>query len=250
MGRYHISVPKIQNRNGVITIYTEKYRHEYKLPVNAGDMTVLTGKLSRIMAPDGHGQDGSYFVRSLYFDTPFDSALRGKLNGESAREKFRIRFYDMDDSFIRLEKKSKRSGLCSKRSAPLTREQTERLIAGDRSFLPDTGDPLLTELYAKMSGELLRPRLTVDYRRKAYVFPAGNVRITFDFGIRSDENIRAFFDPAPAAFPVPCVAVMEVKYDEFLPQFIADAVQLGGMRTSAVSAFSKYASGRFACGTL
>lgn len=234
----------------MITINNEKYRHEYKHLINMLDMTVLTGKLTHIAKPDEHTEDGSYFVRSLYFDTPCDNALRDKLNGESVREKFRIRFYDMDSGFIRLEKKSKRSGLCAKRSAPLTRKQTERLIVGDYDFLPDTGAPLLTELYAKMSGKLLRPRLTVDYRRKAYVFPAGNVRVTFDFGIRSDENIGAFFDPAPAAFPVSDSVVMEVKYDEFLPQFIADAVQLNGMRTGALSAFSKYASGRFACGTL
>lgn len=230
-----------------MTINAEKYRHECKHLISAREMAVLTKKLRYTVMPDEHSEDGSYFVRSLYFDTPCDKALRDKLNGECVREKFRIRFYDMDDGFIRLEKKSKQSGLCLKRSAPITRIQTERLICGDYAFLPDAGDPLLTELYAKMSGELLRPRLTVDYRRKAFVFPAGNVRITFDFNIRSDENIRAFFDPVPAAFPVSDAAVMEVKYDEFLPQFIADILQLDGIRTGA---FSKYAAGRFSCGTL
>lgn len=228
----------------------EKYRHEYKHYISIPDMIILSGKTAVAAQPDGHMKNGSYFVRSLYFDDLRDKALREKLDGNRDREKFRIRFYDMDDGFIRLEKKSKRSGLCLKRSAPITRIQTERLICGDYAFLPDSGDPLLTELYAKMSGGLLRPKLTVDYERKAYVFPAGNVRITFDFNIRSDENIAAFFDPEPAAFPVPSAcsaAIMEVKYDEFLPQFIADILQLEGRQTGA---FSKYAAGRFSCGTL
>lgn len=228
----------------------EKYRHEYKHYISIPDFITLSGKAGYIAAPDEHMKNGSYFVRSLYFDNLQDKALREKLNGNCDREKFRIRFYDMDESFIRLEKKSKRSGLCLKRSAPITREKTEQLINGDYSFLAEENDPLLCELYAKMSGELLRPRLTVDYDRKAYVFPAGNVRVTFDCNIRSDENIAAFFDPAPAAFPVPsaCSAViMEVKYDEFLPQFIADILQLEGRQAGV---FSKYASGRFSCGAL
>ncbi|MCM1022615.1 MAG: polyphosphate polymerase domain-containing protein [Prevotella sp.] len=227
-----------------------KYRHEYKHFINMSDFITLSGKIGVIAAPDEHMKNGSYFVRSLYFDDPNDKALREKLDGNCRREKFRIRFYDMDDGFIRLEKKIKRSGLCMKLSAPLTREKTERLIRGDYAFLAEEDEPLLRELYAKMSAELLRPKLTVDYNRKACVYPAGNVRVTFDFNIRSDENTAAFFEPAPAAFPVPaaCSAViLEVKYDEFLPQFIADILQLEGRQAGA---FSKYAAGRFACGTL
>lgn len=228
----------------------EKYRHEYKHYISIPDMIMLSGKTAIVAQPDGHMKNSSYFVRSLYFDDPQDKALREKLDGNCDREKFRIRFYDMDDSFIRLEKKSKRSGLCLKRSAPLTREKVERLIAGDFDFLAEENEPLLTELYAKMSGGLLRPKLMVDYERKAYVFPAGNVRVTFDYNIRSDENIAAFFDSEPAAFPVPSAcsaAIMEIKYDEFLPQFIADILQLEGRQTGA---FSKYAAGRLSCGTL
>ncbi|MDE6762333.1 MAG: polyphosphate polymerase domain-containing protein [Oscillospiraceae bacterium] len=228
----------------------EKYRHEYKHYISIPDFITLSGKISFVVSPDGHMKNGSYFVRSLYFDDPQDKALREKLDGNCDREKFRIRFYDMNDGFIRLEKKSKRSGLCMKRSAPLTRKMVDRLLVGDYAFLAEENDPLLTELYAKMSGGLLRPKLTVDYERKAYVFPAGNVRVTFDYNIRSDENIAALFDPAPAAFNVPsaCSAViMEIKYDEFLPQFIADILQLDGRQTGA---FSKYAAGRFSCGTL
>lgn len=211
------------------------------------DFISLTGKMNAAAVSDGHMKNGFYFVRSLYFDNLRDTALREKLDGNRNREKFRIRFYDMDDGFIRLEKKIKRSGLCMKLSAPLTREKTERLISGDYAFLAEGDDPLLCELYAKMSGELLRPKLTVDYNRKAYVFPAGNVRITFDYNIRSDENVSAFFDPAPAAFPAGSDIILEIKYDEFLPQFISDILQLDGRQTGA---FSKYAAGRFACGTL
>lgn len=221
------------------------YRHEYKHCINMSDFIALTGKISYIAAPDEHMKNDHYFIRSLYFDSPDDKALREKLDGTNIREKFRIRFYDMDDSFIRLEKKSKREGLCMKQTAPLTREKTERLIRGEWSFLSEEKEPLLNELYAKMSGGLLRPRLTVDYKRKAYVFPAGNVRVTFDYDIRSDSAANRFFSPQPAAFPSVGTIIMEVKYDEFLPQIIADITQLEGRQTGS---FSKYAAGRLLSG--
>ena len=60
--------------------------------------------------------DGSYRVTSLYFDTPYDTALREKLDGVDRREKFRLRYYGELPGFLKLEKKFKVDGLCGKRS--------------------------------------------------------------------------------------------------------------------------------------
>lgn len=218
------------------------YRHEFKHYISMWDFMELTGKIGCVAERDEHMKNDFYFVRSLYFDNVYDKALREKLDGISEREKFRIRFYDMDESFIRLEKKSKRAGLCLKRDAPFSKEKTERLLRGDFGFLAKEEDPLLCELYAKMTAGLLRPRLTVDYKRKAYVFPVGNVRVTFDYDIRSCNDAEAFFSPAPAPFPVRGAFIMEVKYGGFLPQIIADITQLESRQTDS---FSKYAAGRF-----
>lgn len=219
-----------------------KYRHEYKHYISMSDFLSLTGKIRFIAEPDGHMTDGSYFIRSLYFDNFADKALREKVDGVSVREKFRIRFYDFDDSFIRLEKKSKRSGLCLKQSAELSRSQTEMIINGEYGFLSETENPLLNEFYAKLTGELLRPKLIVDYTRQAYVYPPGNVRVTFDYNIHSSCDVNMFFTPEVSPVPVPGAVIMEVKYDEFLPQIIADITQLYGRQTGS---FSKYAAGRY-----
>lgn len=220
----------------------EKYRHELKHVISYGDFLMLTAKIGLIAKPDPHTQNGEYFIRSLYFDSYSDRALREKLDGFGEREKFRIRFYNMEDGFIRLEKKSKKKGLCLKRSAAITREQTERIISGDAGFLEASEEPLLREFYIKYLTERLRPKIIVDYDRTAFAYPYGNVRVTFDRNISSSYNFGNFFGKA-ASVPVPNRIILEVKYDEFLPQIIADITQLGGRQSCS---YSKYAAARTA----
>lgn len=218
-----------------------KFRHEYKHIISAADLYMISARLEAAAKPDEHIKGDSYFVRSLYFDNHRDKALREKLDGVSRREKFRIRYYDFDDGFIRLEKKFKRDGLCLKSSAELSRKQTDCIIAGDYGFLLDGQNELLTEFYIKLTAEQLRPKTIVDYRRKAYVFPYGNVRVTFDHNISSSFDTDGFFDTAAASVPASGDIVMEIKYDEFLPQVIADITQTNGRQKTA---FSKYAAAR------
>lgn len=206
-------------------------------------MAALRARLGAIMRHDSHAHDdGTYRIRSLYFDTFEDTALRDKLAGVSRREKFRIRYYDDDLGFINLEKKAKVNNLCLKTKARLDAGQVQSIIDGDVAWLLASGDPLLAELYCKMKVDGLRPKTIVDYTREAFVFPAGNVRVTIDSGIRTGIRSMEFLDadcPTVAAGNAPIV--LEVKWDEYLPSHIRDAVQLPGRRTGA---FSKYAAGR------
>ena len=111
------------------------YRHEIKHEISRADMLVLQSRLPHLMQADAHAKDGRYFIRSLYFDTPSDKALREKIDGVDRREKFRIRFYDNDPSFIRLEKKSKLSGLGTKDNAAMTKDEVLSVIAGDTAWM-------------------------------------------------------------------------------------------------------------------
>lgn len=80
------------------------WRHEWKHEINASDMMILRQRLRAVMETDPHAVNGKYKVRSLYFDTPTDKALREKIDGTDRREKFRLRYYDQDISNIHLEK--------------------------------------------------------------------------------------------------------------------------------------------------
>ena len=219
-----------------------KPRHEWKHEITAADRLVLTARLSAIASRDSHGQNGRYEIRSLYFDDLQDTALREKIDGVAKREKFRIRYYGGDASYICLEKKSKWDGLCEKRAALLGVQETRDLLDGNLDWMPSSGRPLVQELYWKMKSNGLRPRTIVDYTRDAFVFPAGNVRVTLDYNIRTGLGSTDFLNPNSVTVPAgDAPVILEVKWDEFLPDVIRDAVQLPGRHTSA---FSKYAACR------
>ncbi len=215
-------------------------RHEYKHRISYEDYLIIKSRLKHLVQQDDHvGPDGKYVIHSLYFDNLSDKALREKLDGIDKREKFRIRYYNDNAKYIRLEKKSKIHGLCDKQSAPLTKEETIRLCNGDNAFLLESGNPLLQELYAKMKYQLLKPKVIVDYEREPYVYRPGNVRITFDSNIRTSLYHDRLFDGEYFSAPAePDGIILEVKYDAFLPEIIEKAVRVPCRQASA---FSKYA---------
>lgn len=218
------------------------YRHEWKHPITPSDLLLLRQRLCAVMAHDCHTVGGKYLVRSLYFDNAADKVLREKLNGVNRREKFRLRYYNGDTSTLRLEKKSKINGLCLKQSVPLTPAQGCALLAGDAAWMTDAPEPLVRELRAKMICQGLRPKAVVDYIREPFVFAPGNVRVTLDYDLRTAVNCVNFFDPRCLTLPVPDnPMILEVKWDEFLPDIVRDLVQLPNGRAAA---FSKYAQCR------
>ena len=218
------------------------FRHEWKHPINYADLLAVRQRLRAVAGPDSHAPEGKYFVRSLYFDTPSDTALREKLDGVNQREKFRIRYYNRDPSLIRLEKKSKRNSLCRKESAALSQAEAQAAADGVLDWMPDCGRPLVRELYRKMTCQLLRPKTIVDYTREAFVYAPGNVRVTLDYDIRTGLGCTDFLNSRCITVPArDAPVILEVKWDEFLPSVIQDAVQLNNRRASA---FSKYAACR------
>ncbi|MCQ2462936.1 MAG: polyphosphate polymerase domain-containing protein [Clostridia bacterium] len=218
------------------------YRHEYKTEINTADMYEIRSRLSAAAKSDPHCIDGRYFIRSLYFDTPWDKALHEKLDGVNRREKFRIRYYNGDTGFIQLEKKSKLDGMCSKQSARLTQLQAQKIVDGDILWMRDSENALIRELYIKMHTQLLKPKTVVDYTREPFVYPLGNVRVTFDYNIRTGIKCTDFLNPGCVTVPVPDnPVIMEIKWDEYIPDIIKNAIQL---KNRQISAFSKYAQCR------
>lgn len=218
-----------------------KFRHELKHYINIADYYAIRSRLQTIAQTDRYGdRNGVYKIRSLYFDTPENKALIEKLNGVNHREKFRLRCYNDDPSFIKLEKKSKISGLCTKQTAQVTQEESMRLLEGDTAWMLLSDQPVCIELYAKMKNQLLRPKTIVDYLREAYIFQPGNVRITIDRNIRSGLASRDFFNedlPTLSAQQTGTI-VLEVKFDNFLPEIIQDLIQTNTRRPAAISKYA------------
>ena len=219
-----------------------RYRHEWKHELNAADLLILRSRLRAVMESDPHAVDGKYHIRSLYFDNPEDKALREKLDGVNLREKFRIRLYNRDASVIHLEKKGKRSGLGTKFSADLSAEEAQRIVDGDLDWMLFSGRPLVQELYCKMRYQGMRPKTIVDYTREPFIFRPGNVRVTLDYDIRTGLGCTDFLNPDAVTIPAGDAPILlEVKWDEFLPSIIRDAVSVPDRRAAS---FSKYAQCR------
>ena len=219
-----------------------KFRHEWKHEINASDRIIIRHRLDAVARRASHAVDGKYLIRSLYFDDLKDSALREKINGVDNREKFRIRYYNLDPGLIHLEKKSKIHGLCNKRSCSISKEEAQAIVDGSIDWMMDCDRALIRELYTKMRNSGLKPKVIVDYIREPFIFDAGNVRVTIDYDLRTGLNCVDFLNPDCVMIPTPDSPILlEVKWDEYLPDIIRDAVNLKGRREQS---FSKYAACR------
>lgn len=217
-----------------------KYRHELKYQVTDAQIQMLKNRIHHLLPLDSHvAQTGSYFIRSLYFDDYDNRCTKENENGTDPREKFRIRIYNGSAEKITLECKRKERGKTHKTSCPLTEEQTRQLMAGN--ILPDIGQqpPLLRKLTLQMMTRRMRPVVIVEYERIPYVYKNGNVRITLDTNIASSSAVETFLDPHITTRPVLPVGqqLLEVKYDEYLPDFIYRSLMLPSLQQTA---FSKY----------
>ena len=221
---------------------TMQFRHEIKHEISTADRMVLRQRLRAVLKPDQHAVDGVYEIRSLYFDSPEDKALREKINGVNIREKFRIRMYNKDTNFIRLERKYKHGGLGYKESAVLSKEQAEKIVNGDVDWMADSEDAVIQGFYACIRQEGLEPKVIVDYTREPFVFPAGNVRVTLDYNLRTGLRCTDFLNPDCVTVPARDAAdILEVKWDNFLPDIVKAVVQLENRHAAA---YSKYAACR------
>lgn len=212
-------------------------RYENKYFISRAAYEQLRTRIGAGLWSDDHANGGRYLIRSLYFDDYADSGLHDKIDGVEKREKFRIRFYDMDDSFIRLESKQKLGQMTRKLSAPLTRTQVEQILAGDIWWMLQSEHPLIRNFYLKLRTRLLRPAVIVDYLREPYVFE--DVRITFDMELHSGVWNTDLFERDLLTAPVfpSDRMILEVKYDDALPYAVR---KLLGTVPLARSAISKY----------
>ena len=219
---------------------SEKYRHELKYVICASELVQIQHRIQGLLPLDSHiGESGFYNIRSLYFDDIYNSCFYENENGTDPREKFRIRIYNHSTDRITLECKRKERGKTLKTSCPLTIEQTRMLMEG--RVLPDiVNQPeVLRKLTLRMMTKGMRPVVIVEYDRIPYVYPNGNVRVTMDMNVSSSTNIERFLDAQIPKRPIMPAGqhLLEVKFDEYLPDFIHHNLNLHSMTQTA---YSKY----------
>ena len=214
------------------------YRQEIKQLLSPAQTMLLQQRISAILAADSHsGADESYTIRSVNFDTFDDRAFHEKEAGISEREKIRVRFYDFQDNLINLERKEKRENLIYKESAPLSREVADAVFQGDYSALLSCHNELADYVYGLSVSAGLRPIVVVDYVRKAYVYPVGNVRITFDMALQAGRTDIPLWQAGNVSDVLEGSTILEIKFNQYLPEHIR---QLLGSVPGETMALSKY----------
>lgn len=219
------------------------YRNELKYQCCEQQMRILEMRIKHLCHPDPHaGEEGKYTVRSVYFDDYEDSCYYENEDGVDRREKFRIRIYDGKTGLITLECKEKRNGLGHKSACRISEEQCREILGG--SFgMPENADPVLRKFFLQYRTRMYRPKVVVEYERTPFVYPAGNVRITFDRNIAATAHVGDFLNPRIWARPVMPAGMhlLEVKFDELLPDHIYRMLQLRDLQRTA---YSKYYTSR------
>ncbi|WP_017813362.1 MULTISPECIES: polyphosphate polymerase domain-containing protein [Paenibacillus] len=218
----------------------KRLRHELKYYIAPNEYEALRRRVATVMRLDRNsiGNEG-YHIRSLYFDNINETALFDKNNGAFQRKKYRIRIYNRSDAVIKLERKSKFNEFTAKESASLNRAQFDSLMAGESKFLLESGDLLMREFYYDMLHAQLKPSVVVDYIREAYIYPVSDVRITFDKQLQAGVQSFDIFDPdlvTLESIDGPR-QILEVKYNQFLPDFIKHLIQLSSHNRSTISKY-------------
>lgn len=213
------------------------YRHEIKFLVSDLDLEKIKHRLDALMTIDAHQIGDSYIVRSLYFDDVYDSCLTETIEGIDNRKKYRIRTYNRCSDIIRLEEKSKLHNMTRKDTRKITLEDAIRYINGEAAL---DEHYLSTKLNALIQSKNMHPVCIVEYDRTAYIEEVGNVRITFDCDLRGSLYPEYFFDDTSAQMlPIlpPGIHVLEVKYDEFLPSYILQAIDINTLEKTSMSKY-------------
>ena len=216
-----------------------KGRTELKHELNKIDCYLLRNKLKHVMEVDPHAtKDGKYLIRSVYFDNFDNKALTQKKEGLLSRDKFRVRLYDYNTNLLNLEKKSKRNNLTYKDKCRITSEEYEKIRFGDIDWMENDSRELIKELYIHMNLYQLKPLTVVDYEREVFIYRHGNVRVTFDSSIKTSfRNNDVLNKDLPMVETNPDITVLEVKYDEYLPEVIRNLLQISDRRKGT---YSKY----------
>lgn len=216
-----------------------KGRRELKHAITKAECHLLRKNLQNFMKLDPHGQDGKYLIRSIYFDNFENKILRQKTEGFFHRDKFRARLYDYNTDFINLEKKSKRDNLTYKQKCRLTADEYERIRLGDIQWMSEDSRDLLKELYVQMTLFQIKPTTVVDYEREVFIYEYGNVRVTFDSNVKTSYRDTDFLNPELIVVDAleQDMVILEVKFDEFLPDVIKQLLSIIDTRKTS---FSKY----------
>lgn len=219
-------------------------RHELKFYISRSDYEYTSAVLSELMEKDeNQNNDRGYFIRSLYFDDIAESSVEEKLDGIELRDKYRLRIYDTNLEWAKLERKRKVNNFVQKSSVTVTKEEAEEIISGNYDCLLEKKSKDAVSIYFDLKRKYFRPTVIVDYIRDVYKMNYNEIRITFDKHLRANTEDFRLFSNDVITHPLQRddVIEMEVKFNTCLPSWFKDFLNF---ESSVNMAISKYCHGR------
>ena len=214
-------------------------RIEDKYIISYDKVLLLQNAFNKVLNRDIHSKEKSYVVRSLYFDSINNRDFQTKLAGTEERQKIRIRTYDIKSNKCKLEIKKKQGALQEKISIWITKEDAKELIKGNYGVLIKYfhNSKEAIELYTTMQLYCYRPVVLVEYDRLAYTYPVNDTRITFDMNVRSSESNLKLFEDCPLTPILDKVAILEVKYNGGLTDYVSRMIKAYEIDQVAISKY-------------
>lgn len=221
----------------MITVFRKEIK--YMIPLEL--FFQLQKQLDGMMQRDIYGKNGTYMVRSQYYDSLMNQDLQDNLSGVMEKRKIRLRVYSPEDERVKLEYKCKSGSDGVKYSLSISREETLQMEAGRYEFLLNRQEPLAQKLYHRLLNGGYQPKSLIEYDRTAYAYPVSDVRITFDYRVRAGASPYGILEKAPFFSPVSDAdsGVLEVKYNDFLPAHIKNIIKDVDNQAEASSKYSR-----------
>lgn len=214
-------------------------RVEKKYFISESQRYQLQKYFAKILQQDPNNGDNGYMVRSLYFDTLYDDDFHDKEDGLEDRQKLRLRTYNINDNNVKLELKQKFGNYQKKETISIDKDDAIALSIGNADALKKYDSQLCQRIRLMMMLKQYRPKCIVEYRRFAFIYPANDIRITFDSEIKGTISEANIFDPNLACTPLLLKerCIMEVKYNNFMISYIKDAITHSQATQTAASKF-------------
>ena len=223
-------------------------RWEVKYVVDRTTRTALERDLRAFMRPDAFaGNDGTYTVRSLYFDSPDYMAFHSKVSGDAVRHKLRTRIYTDDPqqaAWVRLEVKSRILATIHKIACDVSRDEYQEIWAALQTHTLPHQDlldlhPGVTEFFRLQKQYSMEPKVIVQYRRMAWERrELSRVRANFDDEIVASRQIDILGDLGGARRLLRYGhSVFEIKVDGVMPYWLHMLTDKYALQNVAFSKF-------------
>ncbi len=224
----------------------EFLRYEFKYILNKEMRDKVEEEIRHFMVYDGYVHqelNNSYFVRSLYFDSPKSFNFYEKIDGIKKRKKFRLRTYDREPgkSPVFIEQKGRNANRVFKYRSKIKSNEVERFCSNfSLEYLTDNYRDLkmIKEFSIDTIKRRISPVVLVDYIRTPYVSDYDmNFRVTFDSNIRAKSTNLLFPDDGNFFDCLSGYTILEIKFYRKIPAWFHKIILVYDLQRVSVSKF-------------